>query len=267
MKQIVGVLIFTGLAWMAALLLGGILWLLKFRKTARWTAGILFFAPFVLSIVLYVQNKAEDRKFTEDVAYVKELCAKNGGDHIYKTVDNVEGIFRMKERHPDYDDQLHDQFGMIDPYGAAQEDPNNAGEFLSEQQISSTAGYVYIEAPLSYKVNGPPYKRFYLKPTGQKIGEKHAYAPNAANPELEIVTEEVSKRASRYGYLIEDISTREMRERWIGGGRIKVIDLQTNELLAERVGYFRAIGPAALLHWSGGICVSKSKNLSIQQQD
>jgi hypothetical protein len=35
----------------------------------------------------------------------------------------------------------------------------------------------------------------------------------------------------------DDISTREERDFWIAGSSLKVIDLQTNEVIAERIGY------------------------------
>jgi hypothetical protein len=35
----------------------------------------------------------------------------------------------------------------------------------------------------------------------------------------------------------DDISTREERDYWIAGSLLKVIDLQTNEVMAERIGY------------------------------
>ena len=41
----------------------------------------------------------------------------------------------------------------------------------------------------------------------------------------------------RYGITYDDISTREEREYWIAGSSLKVIDLKTNEVIAERVGY------------------------------
>jgi hypothetical protein len=43
--------------------------------------------------------------------------------------------------------------------------------------------------------------------------------------------------APRYGVTYDDISTREEREYWIAGSSLKVIDLQTNEVFAERIGY------------------------------
>jgi hypothetical protein len=41
----------------------------------------------------------------------------------------------------------------------------------------------------------------------------------------------------RYGVTYDDISTREDRDYWIAGSSLKVIDLKTNEVMAERIGY------------------------------
>jgi hypothetical protein len=41
----------------------------------------------------------------------------------------------------------------------------------------------------------------------------------------------------RYGVTYDDISTREERDYWIAGSSLKVIDLPTNEVMAERIGY------------------------------
>jgi hypothetical protein len=43
--------------------------------------------------------------------------------------------------------------------------------------------------------------------------------------------------APRYGVTYDDISTREERDYWIAGSSLKVIDLETNEVMAERIGY------------------------------
>ena len=42
--------------------------------------------------------------------------------------------------------------------------------------------------------------------------------------------------APRYGVTYDDISAREDRDHWIAGSSLKVIDLQTNEVMAERIG-------------------------------
>jgi hypothetical protein len=44
-------------------------------------------------------------------------------------------------------------------------------------------------------------------------------------------------RAAKYGITWDDISTPADRENWIAGGSLKVIDLQTNEVIGEHIGY------------------------------
>ncbi|MDQ7990939.1 MAG: hypothetical protein REI09_15010 [Candidatus Dactylopiibacterium sp.] len=41
----------------------------------------------------------------------------------------------------------------------------------------------------------------------------------------------------RYGVTYDDLSTREDREYWVAGSSLRVIDLQTQEVMAERIGY------------------------------
>lgn len=250
MKSLVGLIILTAGCWLVGLVLGAIGLLSKKRQPEIWLVALFFLIPFFAAFILYIQGKNEEKTFNENVAYVQELCAKYGGDHIYKTADNVEGVLRIAERNPDRESQLRDQFGMIDPYGNAQEDPDDAGDLLSEQRRESKPGYIYIEAPISYKKNGPPYTRFYLKPTGKKIGDTHWATQKADDPELIVAKEQVDSASSQYGYLIEDLSTQELRKRWIGGGKIKIIDIRKNEILAERTGYFLAPGNSVQLHWA-----------------
>jgi hypothetical protein len=42
---------------------------------------------------------------------------------------------------------------------------------------------------------------------------------------------------AHYGIAWEDISTQEDRQNWIAGGSLRVIAMQTNEVIAERTGY------------------------------
>ena len=51
-----------------------------------------------------------------------------------------------------------------------------------------------------------------------------------------------SEQLPRYGVTFDDISTHEEREYWIAGSSLKVIDLQTNEVIAERIGYMVDLG-------------------------
>ena len=233
------------------------------RRSAAIAAAVFFGGPPMVYGLIWIQDTLSQTSFEEDVAYVKELCAKNGGDKIYRTVENVEGVFQMRARNPDQDAQLRDQFGMFDPWGYAQGDISDIGVPVGYKFDT----YRYLETQPAYGVKGPPFRRKIVVDTGRKVGDVVWNAlPERKNDAIwEHRTFDVKTLRSRYGYITEDISTPEMRKRWIAGGRIKIVDLQTDEVLAERVGYFRAIGPQARSAWSGAsayqnerICPSKS---------
>lgn len=218
------------------------------RKRAALIAGVIFFGgPIAAYLYVALREELAASNFDADVAYVKELCAKQGGDKIYRTVDNVEGVFQMKARNPDPEGQWRDQYGMVDPWGMAMGDPDSPTLLATRGR-----GYWFFEQQPGFgKPEGPPYRRNYLSQTGQLRRDTHPGADFKDDPALATKTIVVSMLRSRYGYYIEDLSTKEMRSRWIAGGRIKIVDLHTHEVLAERTGYFRAIGRDAKYYWSG----------------
>jgi hypothetical protein len=73
--------------------------------------------------------------------------------------------------------------------------------------------------------------------TGQFVGDRYPYATNKSMPTYKTEVKLVEELQSRYGYLTEDISTSQMRSRWIAGGKITIINLETKEVLAERIGF------------------------------
>jgi len=176
---------------------------------------VFFGGPIGLGIGIYIKQGMERDEFEAARKVVHELCAKYGGDKIYKTVEDVEGVFQMRARtNSSLSDQYWgDQFGMFDPWGAAQGDRSQPAIQLS----SKGQGYWFVEQLSGREPGGPPYQRRTFV-NGEKVNVHHL--------------------RSRYGYITEDLSTPQMRKRWIAGGRIKVVDLQTNEVLAEMVGYF-----------------------------
>lgn len=247
MKTLIGLFVYAVLSAVFGLVVCGLLAWKKYTRAAWLAAAVFFGGP--LAAYLYAETSAEleHERFVEDVAYVKDLCAKQGGTKIYRTVENVQGVFQMKARNPDPEGQYRDQYGMVDPWGMAMGDTDYA-DFLSTRG----RGYWYFEQQPGFgKPDGPPYRRTYLYPTGLRAGDVYPGTDFKDDAELKQRLITVSRLRSRYGYIIEDLSTPEMRKRWIAGGRIRIVDLQTKEVLAETVGYFRAIGPAAKDRWSG----------------
>lgn len=205
------------------------------KKSIGVVSALVYCSPFVVFCILGFQEWWEQRQFHLDVAYVQELCARSGGDKIYRRVDNVEGVFQMTARPYTTDAIWRDQYGMQDPWGKAQGDSDStlAGSgpsiALGPNSIGTGIhGYRFLEQRTAPGESTQPYLR--------RIPGKN-------------LSTYVSDLRSRYGYQTEDITTPEMRKRWIAGGRITIVDLRTQEVLAERVGYFKAIGKKSSMPW------------------
>jgi hypothetical protein len=167
----------------------------------------------------------------------RERC-KTAGEKIHRTVENVEGIYLMKLRTTT---NFGDQFKLDDPYGSDMTGDTYILNFLRGFHHQSDVkpypgsppriGYAYVETQdpkdgLRYRYTGrleEPWQtnKAYLQGYKNFVLDK---AP-AAGP------------SPRYGVTYDDISTREEREYWIAGSSLKVVDLQTNEVIAERIGY------------------------------
>ena len=184
-------------------------------------------------------------------AIFQERC-KTAGEKIYRTIDNVEGIFLVKLRPTR---NLSDQFALDDPYGRDLAGDGYIESFLRGSYQANTrgtpapgspprTGYLYVEA-----IDPADGKRYRYTGSVKSVGQKDSGAPNVQielkrNPSYDLniyayVLDRfhVTSSAPRFGVTYDDISTREEREYWIAGSSLKVIDLQTNEVMAERIGY------------------------------
>ena len=184
------------------------------------------------------------------MAMWQERC-KTAGEKIYRTVEGVEGIYLMKVRTTT---NFGDQFELDDPYGRDSMGDTYLLNFLrgfyhqrNEKTISGEpprTGYAYVEA-----IDPKDGQRYRYTAAKTAVRKMDATAPNVQvdlkrdpNFDLNIYEFLLAKvpapgLAPRYGVTYDDISTREEREYWIAGSSLKVVDLQTNEVIAERIGY------------------------------
>ncbi|WP_310449474.1 hypothetical protein [Sulfuritalea sp.] len=208
----------------------------------RIATGLL---PFILAAcaatggaqLAGVEERGE--RLAKAEAMFAERC-KKAGVFIHRTAENVEGVFLMKLRPQGINHG--DQYAMDDPYGR---DLGGDGYIESFAKGSFQAnnrgplnpgspeyrGYHYVEA-LDPK-DGKRYRY-----TG-RIDEPWRYDASYSKTYKRFVLDKVPSPDSmpRYGVTYDDISTREERDHWIAGSSLKVIDLQTNEVMAERIGY------------------------------
>ncbi|MBI5107178.1 MAG: hypothetical protein HZA62_00380 [Rhodocyclales bacterium] len=204
-------------------------------RLQRIATGLLPFIVAACAVAGWAQTasaREDDRaRLVKAEAMFAERCKKSG-EFIHRTAENVEGVFLMKIRPKEIN--YGDQFKMDDPYG------NDSG------------GETYIKTFFSgfYKRSSPPPSGYrYVDATDPKDGERYRYTGRIDQPWLrdkrygewvrEFVLDKVSApgEAPRYGVTYDDISTRDEREYWIAGSSLKVIDLKTNEVMAERIGY------------------------------
>jgi hypothetical protein len=205
----------------------------------------LSIAPIVPSIYRTIEYRS---KLTKAQALFEERC-KTAGERIYKTVDNVEGVVWMRWRPSGLN---NDQFELDDPYGKDCSMEGCILRLLQGNEISATgqdsspklsSPYQFVET--INPVDGVRYRYTgVLKDIADVSKEQFlqhvkstGYGANLDGRFLALQREPINHFQANFGITWDDISTRTDREHWIAGGALKVIDIQTNEVIAERSGY------------------------------
>ncbi len=202
------------------------------RRVAALLLTTAMFGSMPALLLLTVKLQDDQQRPIEDqrkaqydaaMARFEERC-KTAGEKIYRTVEDVEGIVWMKWRPKGL---VSDQFAMDDPYGHNCGGESCISSMLIDDRMIETS-------PGSWQ---PSNARLYSHIDSIVPGEKiySRFVKRSANAALEKTSR--STTTARYGATWEDISTREDREFWIAGGRMTILDLETNEVIAERTGY------------------------------
>ncbi len=200
--------------------------------------ALLVLAAFIAPIAPEIYRQVEYRsRLATAQSMFAERC-KIAGEKIHKTVEGVEGIYLMKVRTTT---NSGNQFELDDPYG----DDSTGDQYL----LNFLQGYYHQrnEPPVA---GSPPRTGFhYIEAQDPKDGQRYRYTGRIEQPSLtnkhysedykRFVLDKVPAmdKPPRYGVTYDDISTHEERDYWIAGSSLKVIDLQTNEVIAERIGY------------------------------
>ncbi|MDR4477638.1 MAG: hypothetical protein R3B11_16760 [Nitrospira sp.] len=175
--------------------------------------------------------------------YFDHLCKTEAGEFIYKTVENVEGIYMMRPRKEATDWDLEHLYALEDPYGYVTEGSAETGR----QLLVRRGVYVFLEDQSPTLKNGAAYRRY----TAKYNSDKKA-----------LVGEDAPALRSRYGYLWRGISRPHDRELGIAGGELIVLDTQSNEVVAIRRGFIRSgdvLNNLTSIWWPGGHVCPKGK--------
>ena len=157
--------------------------------------------------------------------YFDHLCKTEAGEFIYKTVENVEGIFMMRP-------------GTSVPYGTnhlyALEDPyGNSAKNDQDIWFVRPSRYLFLETILlspteqeRHTLARPDSKTKYIRYSGYD-GKNRETMAKAFSTDLK----------SRYGYTWRGISRPSDRELGIAGGEVIVVDLHTQEVIGVHRGF------------------------------
>jgi len=227
------------------------------RRTKALGAAIVLalFAWYPVTTILERRAAAEafSARRAQAVARMDELC-KGAGEFIHRTAEGVDGLFLMKLRPTDFNERSQ---WAVDPYGRDGDEfiqlgkphervpggylenfliaRNEKGHLINDTE-GAIPGFAYVDVidptdGLRYRYTGrmgfpphlkndkrytPEYRAFYL------IRER-------VTPDMPL---------PRYGVTYEDITEKADRARWwLAGSSLRVIDLETGEVMGERVAY------------------------------
>lgn len=180
--------------------------------------------------------------------YFEHLCKTEAGEFIFKTADNVKGIFQMRPRRFMYEsEEWQHLYAIEDPYGYWAGENDNPG-----WQFVGPTIYSFLETlPVVYQQHyawRPNYdKSFKVPPPSEaKIARFFGYDNQSSGSQK---LEYDARPKARYGFTWRGIKRPNDREMGIAGGELIVLDLQTNEVMGVRRGYVIWNGG-----WTGRVC-------------
>lgn len=198
--------------------------------------------------------------------YWRALCEAEGGEFIYKTVDNVEGLYMIRPRKEERHFQPYDPFVMEDPYGHGQGDQGWRASFTFvgpiERTPPSPPKYRYVETPLvQNEIDAWERTKFdpsmtVENPSGMRFQRYFAYdRKNQKTMQMQYV----DGLKSDFGYTWRGIKRPHDRELGVAGGELIVIDLKTNDILGVRRGFILGApwpdhGEHRNFSWTGNVC-------------
>jgi len=197
--------------------------------------------------------------------YFEHLCKNEAGEFIYKTVENIEGIYMMRPQRKATDYEFEHLYALEDPYDVT-DDPNPQ-DYLVQPPFGS---YHFMESLATTDDTdiSQPYV-LYARSSQTESKRDYVYMEGTRSHRVPYIVkkEGVSSIKSRYGYTWRGIQRPSDRELGIVGGELIVLDLQTKDVLGVRRGFIRSGNARNLtgISWLGGQVCPAKKALSSSQ--
>ena len=209
--------------------------------------GLLPASGLMRQIEYTQQAKTKQTHVATGIKRFQAYC-QTAGVKIHRTVDGVEGVYLMKIR-TTYN--LNNQYAMDDPYGNYGGSDDYIKTFLiGRKKNGQLIGW--WESRFEDPSDLPGYR--FVEAIDPKDGKLYRFTAHIERPGLTdtryvkdyvnfvVDREPITQRTARYGVTYDDISTKEDRDYWIAGSSLRVLDLETNEVIAERIGYMMDYG-------------------------
>ena len=231
------------------------------KNTKRRVIGVLVFVAVLGAWFTWLRYpevqraKAYKARYAAAEAIFDERC-KTAGEKIYKTVDDVEGIFLLNVRPKQSEADKHDP----DWANAALPKEPAEDEYIETFLHRVNRGGLSLN-PADY----PGYRYVDVEVEGQlwrytlrQRGEKGFPRPKR---------QEIASSPTRYGVLFENMVNPNDRQHWIAGTTVKVIDMKTSEVLAEATWYAFEHGfgsnAGARVPWSNSLTCPQQTSYSV----
>ena len=187
-------------------------------------AGLLYAVGQVEKMQERREAEAEEaawhKRYDPAKARFDQLC-QNAGEKIYRTADNVDGILLLKVRGDDekYQDNSYNPLkDQMWEDAAVQSESRRENYIKSFLPSRSNIFYSYVD----------------VLQKDQSVIRYMAWSKNGSW----IVDKQTNPHPrARYAVTYENDISWENRKHWIAGTTIKIIDTQTNELMAEKTMY------------------------------
>lgn len=177
------------------------------------------------------------------VEYWRALCKAEAGEFIYKTVENVDGIYQIRPRRHETDYALMDPYVVEDPYGhtIGEEEEDIVFTYVAprEKWLPDRPRYSYFETAPIKDTAEFPYNRFHesffvAAPTGSRFQRYFGFDEKSFHSMHMSWTATLK---SEIGVVWRGIRREMDRELGVAGGELAVVELKSNELLALRRGF------------------------------
>lgn len=191
-------------------------------------------------------------KIRQAEALFKEKCATTAGIKIYRTVPDVEGLLLLKVRPTRTDYELADPMWPGAAFGREDTGDSYIASFLGYEHPITADGSITPRRRGHINVDQRPgslpgYR--WIEVVDEKDGQRYRYTARYDEPwrtdsrysksyiRFNLDKSPAPKAMPRYGVTFEDYVIPEERALWLASGTIKVLDLKTNEVLAELTRY------------------------------